>query len=61
MANVSVEEKVEQQSVPQQMAEMQFIVAEEWSGECCAPPVAPSAYEGEPDDEQDWDVGRCVA
>ncbi len=61
MANVSVEEKVEQQNALQERIEMQFIVADEWQGECCAPPAAPPAPKSEPDDEQDWDARRCVA
>ena len=61
MAYVSIEEKVEQQSAQQERIEMQFIVADEWPGECCAPPIAPPAHESESDDELDWDAGRCVA
>ncbi len=52
---------VEQQNAAPERGELQFIVAEEWSGECCIAPAAPSAVEAAPDDEQDWDAGRCVA
>ncbi len=59
MANI--EAQVEQQQAEQEQPELQFIVAEEWPGECCAPPAAPPHNPAEQGDEQKWDAGRCVA
>ncbi len=61
MSRIYFEEKVEQQNAQQERVELQFIVADDWPSECCAPPAAPIIYDNEPDDEQDWDAGRCVA